>query len=127
MKGPGKDHVWGHAQLIALRLELVQKGPISGNCQRCSGKLLLKPRESSERHSETFLFDQSTRLHEPPSVSRRPWSMVERVEFERNSSPMHLHFIRRTASFFKGFSQRFGSRQHQRSTLKKLTQSKISN
>jgi hypothetical protein len=39
---------------------------------------------------------------------------------------MHLHLIRRTAPFFDDLSQRFGSRQHQRDTLKKLPQSKTS-
>src|SRR5260370_33528233 len=90
IKEPGKDHAWRYPQLIALRLELAPKRPISGNCQRCSGKMLLKPRESSERHFETFLFDQSTRLHEAPSISRRLGTMSERVEFERNSSHMNL-------------------------------------
>src|SRR4029077_10695175 len=101
IKEPGKDHVWHYPQLTTLRLELVPKRPISGNGQRCSGKPLLKPREGSERHSETFLFDQPTRLYEAPSISRRLWSMVERVKFERNSSPLHLHFIGRTASFLQ--------------------------
>src|SRR5260221_5619204 len=53
--------------------------------------------------------------------------MVERVKFERNSSPVDIHFSRRTASISQGFSQRFGSRQYQCSTLKKLAQSKIGN
>src|ERR1700716_1354796 len=53
--------------------------------------------------------------------------MVERTKLERNPRPMLLYFIRRTAPFIDDLRQRFGSRQHQRGTLKKLPQSKTSN
>src|SRR5262245_53411713 len=76
--------------------------------------LMQEERESSERDWQTFLFDQTTSLDEPPFLyCRNEVSFTKRKFIQRNSGPLDLNFLFVAAQIDDCAPQRLRANKHQ--------------